>query len=221
MVTDTLIQVLFLLLSLGMFLVIHNVPRKALTKLRLRGRENVQAKRHFVQGAQLLARARSSRNKNTCVSLAKDAIDQADKALLLDPRDAAAHILKALSLDLQGHKSSALRSLDVALSPPAVKTISDRERGDALFKRAELQIAVNRRRRRVDSALSDLLESVKLNPGNSKAFCLLGQCYEKKEMRLEAKQAYEEAIRIQPSSSAAREGLDRSASNYNGADTKQ
>ncbi|XP_043713199.1 small glutamine-rich tetratricopeptide repeat-containing protein 2 [Telopea speciosissima] len=189
----------------------HNFPRQALAKLRLRNRGNVQAKRHFVQGAQLLTRARSARNKSTCVSLAKEAVDEADKALLLDPKDSAAHILKALALDLQGHKSSALRSLDIALSPPAVKTLSDRERGDALFKRAELQVAVNRRRR-VDSALSDLVEAVKLSPENSKAFCLLGQCYEEKEMMEEAKQAYEKAIRFQPSSSIAREGLDRLAS---------
>ncbi|XP_042494243.1 stress-induced-phosphoprotein 1-like [Macadamia integrifolia] len=208
MVTDVLIQVLFVLVSLGMFLAMHNFPRQALAKLRLRNRGNVQAKRHFVQGAQLLTRARSARNKSTCVSLAKESVDEADKALLLDPKDAAAHILKALALDLQGHKSSALRSLDIALSPPAVKTLSDRERGDALFKRAELQFAVNRRRR-VDSALSDLVEAVKLSPDNSKAFCLLGQCYEEKEMTEEAKKAYEEAIKIQPSSSAASEGLDR------------
>ncbi|KAJ4962319.1 hypothetical protein NE237_022258 [Protea cynaroides] len=208
METDILLQVLFLLLSLGMFLAMHNLPRKALAKLRLKNRGNVQAKRHFVQGAQLLTRARSARNKTTCVSLAKEAVDEADKALLLDPKDAAVHILKALALDLQGHKSSALRSLDIALSPPAVKTLSHRERGDALFKRAELQIGINRRRR-VDSALSDLIEAVKLSPENSKAFCLLGQCYEQQEMKEEAKQAYEKAIRIQPSSSAAREALDR------------
>ncbi|XP_010254565.1 PREDICTED: uncharacterized protein LOC104595511 [Nelumbo nucifera] len=209
--TDILIQVVFLLLTLGMYLVMQNFPKQALAKFRLRGRANVQAKRHFVHGAQLLARARTARSRSSCISLAKEATDEADKALSLDPKDAAAHILKALALDLQGHKTSALKSLDAALSPPAVKSLTDRERGDALFKRAELQVELNRRRR-VDSAVSDLVESVNLSPENSKAFCLLGQCYEHKEMREEARKAYEDAIRVDPNSAAAREGLDRLAS---------
>ncbi|KAF8406100.1 hypothetical protein HHK36_008180 [Tetracentron sinense] len=208
MVSDVILQVGLLLLTLGMFFAMHNIPKQALSKLRIRSRANVQAKRHFVQGAQLLARARSAQKRTTSLSLAKDATNEADKALSLDPKEAAAHILKALALDLQGHKTSALKSLDTALSPPSVKSLSDSERGDALFKRAELQISVNRRRR-VDSAVSDLVEAVKLSPSNSTAFCLLGQCYEQKQMKDEARKAYLEAKRVEPNSAVAREGLDR------------
>ncbi|RZC45616.1 hypothetical protein C5167_038556 [Papaver somniferum] len=150
----------------------------------------------------------NSGSKTTSSNLAKEAINEAYKALSLDPKDAAAHILKALVLDLQGHKTSALKSLDSALSLPAVKSLSDRERGDALFKRAELHIDINRRRR-VDSAIADLIESVKLSSENSKAYCILGECYEQKEMVDEARVAYESAKKIEPSSVLAREGLER------------
>uniref|UniRef100_A0A5B7BKL5 Uncharacterized protein n=1 Tax=Davidia involucrata TaxID=16924 RepID=A0A5B7BKL5_DAVIN len=195
--TDVLLQVAILLLTLGILFAMHNFPKKALTKLRSKGRNTAQAHRHFVQGAQLLARARSTRNRTTSINLAKDAAGEAEKALSLQPKDAAAHILKALALDLMGHKSSALRSLDAALSPPAVKSLSDRERGDALFKRAELHVAVNRRRR-VDLAVSDLVEAVRLSSDNAKAYCLLGQCYEMKGMKEEARKAFEEANRVEP-----------------------
>ncbi|KAF5183049.1 Tetratricopeptide repeat (TPR)-like superfamily protein [Thalictrum thalictroides] len=210
MSTDLLIQFVLLILGIGMVFAMHSIPKQLLTKIRFRGRANAQAKRHFVQGAQFLARARSASNRNSTINLAKDATNEADKAILIDPKDAAAHILKALALDLQGHQTSALKSLDIALSPPAVKSLSDRERGDSLFKRAELQIAVNRKRR-VDSAIDDLLEAVKLNSENFKAFCLLGQCYEQKGMKIEAKQAYLEANKVEPSSTVAHEALDRLA----------
>ncbi|KAK9284732.1 hypothetical protein L1049_023909 [Liquidambar formosana] len=211
MAPDALLQAAILLLTLAMFIAMHNLPRQALTKLRSRNRASVQVNRHFAQGAQLLARARSTRARSTSLTLAKNAAAEADKALSLNPKDAAAHILKALALDLIGHKSSALKSLDLALSPPAVKSLSDRERGDALFKRAELQMSVNRRRR-VDSAVADLVEAVKLSSDNDKAFCLLGECYEMKGMKEEARKAFEEARRVEPGSVAAREGLERMGS---------
>ncbi|XAR58160.1 hypothetical protein NMG60_11026563 [Bertholletia excelsa] len=206
--TDVLLQLAIVLLGLCMFFMVHNFPKKALTNLRTRGRSSAQANRHFFYGAQILARARSARNRTTSVNLAKEAAGEADKALSLEPRDAAAHILKALALDLMGHKSSALRSLDTALSPPAVKSLSDKEHGDALFKRAELQVALNRRRR-VDSAVADLVESVRLSPDNAKAYCLLGQCHAMKGMKDEARKAFERAIGLDPGSVAARDGLDR------------
>lgn len=215
MATDVVLQVAILILTLTMFILMNKLPKQALTKFRSRNRTAVQANRHFVQGAQLLARARSTHNRTTSLTLAKNAVSEAETALSLNPKDAAAHILKALALDLMGHKNSALRSLDTALSPPAVKSLPDTERGDALFKRAELQLAVNRRRR-LDSAVADLVESVKLSSGNEKAFCLLGQCYETKGLKDEARNAFEKATGIDPESIAARDGLERLGSKVSG-----
>lgn len=76
------------------------------------------------------------------------------------------------------------------------------------MKRAELQLAVNRRRR-VDSALSDLVEAVALSKDNVKAFCLLGQCYEQKALKDEAVKAFQVALELDPGSAFAREGLGR------------
>ncbi|KAB2597536.1 hypothetical protein D8674_000456 [Pyrus ussuriensis x Pyrus communis] len=135
---------------------------------------------------------------------------EAEKALFLSPKDPGPHILKALSLDLLGHKTSALKSLDAALSPPCVKTLSEKERGDALVKRAELKLGLNRRRR-VDSAVEDLVDAVGLGraEGDATAFCLLGQCYEWKRTREEAREEFEWALRVDPGSDLARQGLDR------------
>jgi tetratricopeptide (TPR) repeat protein len=186
----------------------HNIPQKFLSKLRYRNRTDLQAKRHFVLGAQLIAQARSpSNSRSTATSLAKQAEDEANKAISLDPKDAASHILKALSLDLQGFRTSALESINVALSPLAVKSLSASEKGDALFKRAELAMGMNRRGR-VEPAIQDLTEAVKLNKDNAKAFCLLGECYEANKMIEEAKEAYEEALRLQPELASAKEKLD-------------
>ncbi|KAM0997381.1 hypothetical protein ACFX2C_007273 [Malus domestica] len=46
-----------------------------------------------------------------------------------------------------GHKASALKSFDAALLPPCVKTLYEKERDDALGKRAELKLELNRRQR--------------------------------------------------------------------------
>ncbi|XP_058185932.1 uncharacterized protein LOC131303157 [Rhododendron vialii] len=211
--TDVLLQLALVLLTLAIFFTVHTLPKKALTKLRSKNRTTAQSNRHFFNGAQLLSRARSAKNKTTSLNLAKSAASEADKALTLDPSDAAAHILKALALDLMGRKPSALRSLDAALSPALARTLAERERGDALFKRAEILLAVGKRRR-VDAAVVDLVEAVRLGGGeNGKAYCLLGQCYEMKGMREEAKAAFEAAVGLEPPGSgtcqAARQGLGR------------
>ncbi|KAE8057088.1 hypothetical protein FH972_013807 [Carpinus fangiana] len=208
MVADILLQVALILLMIYLFLAMHGIPNKLLSKLRFRNRADAQAKRHFVLGAQLLARARVSKTRSTATSLAKEAEAEADKAIALDPKDAAPHILKSLALDLQGFKPSALDSLDVALSPLCAKSLSDLERGDSLFKRAELKVAMARRGQ-VDSAVADLTQALTLSPENAKAFCLLGECYEAKKMRDEAKKAYEDALRVEPKLTVAREALDR------------
>ncbi|KAJ8773328.1 hypothetical protein K2173_028505 [Erythroxylum novogranatense] len=191
MVSDILLQVGLILLLVFVFLKIHDVPSRILSKLRIPNKANIQAKRHFVRGAQLLSQAASPSNSRAIsISLAKQAEEEAQRAIAFDPKDAAAHILKALALDLQGFKTSALESLDVALSPIAVKSLSDKERGDALFKRADMTMQT-KRQERLESAVNDLTEAVKLSPENAEAFNLLGKCYESKNMKEEAEKAYE------------------------------
>ncbi|GAY41475.1 hypothetical protein CUMW_059720 [Citrus unshiu] len=206
---DILLQAVLILTGVFMLLALYEIPQKFISKLRFRNRGSIQAKRHFVIGAQLLAQARSSKSKSSASSLAKQAEAEADKAISFDYKDAAAHILKALALDLQGFKTSALESFDLALSIPAVKTLTEKEKGDALFKRAEVKMSMNRRAGRVDSAIDDLTEAVKIQDDNVKALCLLGECYEVKKMRDEAKTAYESALKIEPSWTDAQAALDR------------
>lgn len=211
MAPEVVLQLGLLILTLAMFFAIHKISRKALTKLRTNNRANLQATRHFVQGSHLLTRARSNPHKAQSQAHAKNALTEAEKALALSPRDPGPHILKALALDLLGHKTSALKSFDVALSPPCLKSLSERERGEALVKRAELKIGLNRRRR-VDSAVEDLVQAVRLSRGEGDdvtSFCLLGQCYEWKGMKEEAREAFERALRAEPGSILARQGLDR------------
>ncbi|CAN4122400.1 unnamed protein product [Withania somnifera] len=208
MYRDLLLQATLILITIFMFLWMYNIPQKYLNNLRLGNRANIQSKRHFVQGAQFLSQAKSSKDRSQAISLAKSAESQADLAISLDPKDAAAHILKALALDLQGFKTSALDSIDVALSPIAVKSLTDTERADALFKRAQLKLGVSRRGR-VDSVIEDLKESLRLKGDNVKAFCLLGDCYEKMGLKEEAQKTYQEAQQIQPNYAPAQEALDR------------
>uniref|UniRef100_A0A5B7BNE3 Uncharacterized protein n=1 Tax=Davidia involucrata TaxID=16924 RepID=A0A5B7BNE3_DAVIN len=210
MMNDILLQIGFILFTVFMFLLMYNIPQKAFTKIRLslRNPADFQAKRHFIQGAQLLAQARSAKDPSAASSLATSAADEADRAIALDPKDAAAHILKSLTLEFQGFKTSALDSLDVALSPLAKKSLSDHERGDALFKRAELKMTLARGER-VDSAVADLVNSVRLKNDNAVAFCLLGECYETEGKTEEARKAYEDAVRVEPRYTAAREALVR------------
>ncbi|KAK3231072.1 hypothetical protein Dsin_002953 [Dipteronia sinensis] len=206
--TDILLQAGLILVTVFMFLAMHDIPKKLLNKLRYRNRADLQAKRHFVIGAQYLAQARSSKSRSSSASLAKQAESEADKAVSLDPKDAAAHILKSIALDIQGFKTSALDSLDIALSNPAVKTLSEIEKGDALFKRAELKMSMSRRGR-VDSAIEDLSDAVKMSPENAKAFRLLGECYEIKKMGEEAKMAFEAALKVDSNSASAKAALYR------------
>ncbi|KAK1553872.1 hypothetical protein Q3G72_004706 [Acer saccharum] len=206
--TDILLQAGLILVTVFMFLAMHDIPQKLLNKLRYRNRADLQAKRHFVIGAQYLAQARSSKSRSSSASLAKQAESEADKAVSLDPKDAAAYILRSIALDIQGFKTSALDSLDIALSNPAVKTLSETEKGDALFKRAELKMSMSRHGR-VDSAMEDLSDAVKMSPENAKAFCLLGECYEIKKLSEEAKMAFEAALKVDSNSAAAKAALDR------------
>ncbi|XP_065875135.1 uncharacterized protein [Euphorbia lathyris] len=209
-ITDLAVQGAILILALAIFVAIQYFPKQALNKIRSKNRTNLQSNRHFIQGTHFLSRAKSTQKKSQTQSqiLAKNALVEAESAISLSPRDSAPFILKALALDFLDHKGSALKALDLALSSPRVKSLEDRERGDALVKRAELKMAVNRKRR-VDSAIEDLKEAVKLSGDRERAFSALGQCYEWKGMKEEAQSAFQEALRIQTQSVEARTGLDR------------
>ncbi|KAL1822956.1 hypothetical protein DCAR_0310800 [Daucus carota subsp. sativus] len=204
-IADILIQAVTAIIVLGIFVLLYKLPQYYISKLRSRNKSNVEARRHFVAGAQLLAKSRSSKD----LSAAKLAVDEADKSIALDPYDAASHILKSMALDLLGFKTAAIEAIDVALSPLAVKSLETEERADALLKRAELRIGVSGKERLDDSVMQDLVESVKLKKENWKAFVLLGECYEKKEMKDEAVEAYESAIRVEPECKVAVKALDR------------
>ncbi|KAI3685791.1 hypothetical protein L6452_35049 [Arctium lappa] len=206
---DLLIQVALISITVFMFLWMQNIPQNLFDKIRYRDRTSYAAKRHFVLGAELLAKSRSTRDRTAAVKLAKSAAEQADESISLNPKDAAPHILKALALDSQGFTTSALDALDVALSPLAVKSLSDGEKGDALYKRAEIKVKASSKGDGVESAVADLVESVRLKAENAAALRLLGECYEKKEMKEEAVKAYMDAAKLEPESKLAQEALAR------------
>ncbi|KAL8231973.1 hypothetical protein R6Q57_001751 [Mikania cordata] len=208
MMNDLPMQAAFILITVFMFLWMQKVPQNLLTRFRHRNRSSYDAKRHFIIGAQLLAKSRSTKDHTSSVRLAKSAADEANKSIWLDPNDAASHILKALALDAQGLGTSAVEAMDVALSPATEKSLSYAERGDALLKRAEIKMKGSKRGR-VDSAIEDLVESVKLKGDNATPYRLLGECYEKKRMKDEAVYAYERAVKIDPECVAARDSLNR------------
>lgn len=208
---DLLLQAAIILVTVFMFLYTQNLPQKFFSKLRFRNQSSLESKRHFIKGAQFLSQAQSAKDRSSISSLAKSAEIEADLAIALDSKDPAAHILKSLALELRGFKTSALDSLDAALSPALAKLLTGDERGDALYKRAELKLSVGRRRE-VDSAIEDLVESVKLKGDNVKAFCLLGECYKKKGMNDEAKMAFQDALNVRPNYSVALEALQQFSS---------
>lgn len=74
-----------------------------------------------------------------------------------------------------------------------------------------MKLEVNRLRR-VDSAMEDLEEAMRVSGGgrdNMEALCLLGRCYEWKGMEDEAKNAFRKVLDVEPDSVEARKGVDR------------
>lgn len=205
---DISLQALIFLVSILTYLWTNNIPQKLFTRYHsYRNRNKHQARRHFVKAADHLAKSKYS-----------SAVTEADAAVLLDPTDAANHILKALALELQGFKTSALDALNVALSPLAVASLEKEEKADAMAKRAGLRMEVSRLAR-VESdgvdkevwggAERELREAVELKRESGRAWCLLAECCEGLGKREEAVEAFEEAVRVAPDSVVARNGLER------------
>ncbi|RID43994.1 hypothetical protein BRARA_I00823 [Brassica rapa] len=206
MATEPLIQGAIILLAFVMFWALKYLSQQGLTKFRSKHRATLQTQRQLIQASRLLARARATTKKSQSQSLAKTALTEADDVIALSPDDAAGHIVRALSLDLLGHHTAALKSFDTALTYPRLKSLSVGERADALVKRAckitkkwssaEMKVAVNRRRRN-DSAIEDLEEAVRLAAGTDTAriFRLLGECYEYKGLGEKAQWAFSEALK--------------------------
>ncbi|KAJ8765723.1 hypothetical protein K2173_014845 [Erythroxylum novogranatense] len=204
------IQFAILLFTIAVFALQYcYVKSSSATRLRSKSRTSVQSHGHLRKASQFLSRATSTSSKSQSLTLARNALLEAETAVAFSPNDPAPLVLKAFALDLLGRKTSALRSLDSALAYRRGRSLAGRERGDVLVKRAELKIEVNKKRR-VDSAIEDLKEALEelSGHGNDSAFCLLGECYEWKGMSEEAKWAFEEALRVNPESVKARQRLD-------------
>lgn len=203
-----MLQLGILILTLSMVVIMYNLRNQTThTRTRTRTRQPNETTRHLAQSSRHLARATRSTSQH-----ARAALFEADTALSISPREPSAHIHRARALHLLGHPAAALRSLDSALSSPAARSLSAAERAEALVERAELKVEMNRRRR-VESAVKDLVEAVGLMSGGeeveSEALCLLGQCYEWKGMKEEAKEAFLKVLDVEPDSLEARNGLDR------------
>jgi len=209
MATEAMLQLGILILTLSLFFIMHNIHTQT-TQARTRTRNKTsqsEPNRHLAQASRHLARARSTSHR---AQHAKNALAEADKALAVWPRDPRAHILRAQALHLTGQRAAAIKALDAALSSAAARSLSAAERVRALVERAELKVAMNQRRR-VDSAVKDLVEAVGLSGGSDleDALCLLGKCYEWKGMKEEAKDAFQKVLEVQPDSEEARSGLER------------
>lgn len=203
-------QIILALVALGLMWALQGLPRSLISKLRGRSRSREQSRRHFVQGAQLLGRSKAATAKNSGRSLAREAAAEADKAISLDPMDAASYILKAFALERQGQATAAIGCLDAALAPPVSKSLDASEKSNALLKRAELELGTsNSKRRGLEAAVDDLKVAVGFNVQNFKAICLLATCYEKKGMLVEARKAFQDALELNPSLQEAKAGLER------------
>lgn len=204
------VQVIALVVGLCAVWLTRTLAKVFLGPSRARGRKKAQARHHFVKGAQLLAKSRTCTGKpSESRSLAKEANTEADMALLLDPLDAACHVLKSLALEQQGLFPAALRSMDVALSSDVAKGLSPSEMADALMKRGGLLLSTSKGRRNLSTAIADFQKSLEISPDNPKVLCMLGRSLEKNRSFADAEKAYEQALALNPELDEARSGLMR------------
>ncbi|XP_078437437.1 tetratricopeptide repeat (TPR)-like superfamily protein [Wolffia australiana] len=193
------LQGFILVLAIAGGLALFLLPRAGLAAIRRRARASAAAHRHFILGAQHLARARAAPpGSSRCATLVRAALAEADRAAAADPRDAAAHVLRAAALELLDRPRPAIRALDAALSEPAARSLDPAERAEALAKRAELRLAAagRRRGRALEAAREDLAGAVRADPGSGKALVLLGECLEEMGRKEEARRAFEAAVGV-------------------------
>jgi len=206
-----LIQFGILILTLSLFFLTHYLRnQKTHTKTRTRNKTHQpEPTHHLNQATRHLNLARSTTNRS---QHAKNALSETHQALSISPKDPSVHILRAKALHLMNHRTAAIKSLDTAFSLPSAKMLSPEERADALVFRAEMKLEVNRRRR-VESAMKDVVEAIRVSGGeeceNLEAMCLLGKCYEWKGMREEAKKLFQKVLDFEPDSVEAQNGLKR------------
>lgn len=129
---EIVVMVVVGLVGLAVLLAVKWLGNRIAGRTRAIGSRRSQARRHFVKAAQLLESSRSPGKRK----LAWNAISEADMAIELDPTDAALYIVKSIALEQLGRPADALRALSVALTTPAVRTLSTSERAEALAKRA-------------------------------------------------------------------------------------
>lgn len=85
-----------------------------------------------------------------------------------------------------------------------------RKRSNSLVEPEELELETsNSKRCFLKATVDDLKVIVGFNAWNFKALCLLGTCYEKKGMLVDAWKAFEEALRVNLSSQEVKESVDR------------
>jgi hypothetical protein len=134
---EILVTLAMVVLGLGLVWAVKMLGNTVVGRMRARGASRSQARRHFVKAAQLLAKSRSPGNAGAVGrKIAREAVAEADAAILLDPKDAALHIVKSLALQQLGRPAAALRSLSTALTKPASRSLSPSEKAEALAKRA-------------------------------------------------------------------------------------
>ena len=218
MVDGFWMQALAVMTGLFAIWIAQSLSKRIFGASRSRGRKKSLASRHFIKGAQLLARSRSlsisarnASNNPEARSLAKEANREADLAISMDPLDAASYVLKALALDQQGLGHEALRSMDIALSPEIAPSLSPSELADALIKRGDLLLATFKggggRKKLLAAAISDFERSLQISPDNPKVLCMLGMAQEKSRMFANAESSYERALGLDPELDDARAGL--------------
>ncbi|KAH9567160.1 hypothetical protein CY35_03G016200 [Sphagnum magellanicum] len=205
---EILVTLAMVVLGLGLLWTVKMLGSTVAGRMRARGASRSQARRHFVKAAQLLAKSRSPGNAGAVGrKIAREAVAEADAAILLDPKDAAMHIVKSLSLQQLGRPAAAVRSLSTALTKPASRSLSPSEKAEALAKRASLFLEQDKGRRGLDLAIADLEESLSLKADNVDVQCMLASCYEKSGQKEKAVAAYQKSLDLNPDFSEAKKGL--------------